>query len=95
MANEGTSLNQFGSGKRFSFSFSREPIARFISGYNEIEYRVQVKSNRSYPFPMTAPLGTPRRFMQFIEALLRSDGRFLEQQNIELAHVAPQIGKVC
>lgn len=61
-------------------------------GFTEIEYRVKKSANRSYSFPMEASIGTDKRFTDFIDAILRSDGQFLKNQNFQASHIAPQIG---
>lgn len=43
---------------------------------------------------MTQPLGTAARFKHFVEALVMSNGNLLEDQSVQLSHVAPQIGSI-
>jgi len=79
----------------FSFTFVREPISRFISAMNEIEYRIKTNPWKQPYFSLTAKLGSVERFQEFVEyILLHGDSKtfFLEHGNVELSHIAPMIG---
>ena len=91
----------------FSFTFVRNPIARFISGYTEVEYRWQTdprkakfKSSSTSPLPIKAPLGSIERVKEFILMLLCSYGSrnaavFNSSETFEqseLGHIIPMIG---
>lgn len=74
-------------GTKYSFTFVRDPISRFISGYTEIEIR------KGTPAVITGRVGTAERFKDFINLLLRSDGsKRVHEQYADMPHIAPQIG---
>ena len=61
------------------FTFVREPMARFVSAYTEIEYRNREKS---YGFGYeNYKLGTPERFTEFVLWLLK--GGLYQNENIQ------------
>jgi hypothetical protein len=79
--------------KRYSFTFSRNPIDRFISGLTEIEYQMKVRNQHSFPFKH--PYGSLLRVMEFIDFILLSNGskRFFQNFGyLEILHIFPMIG---
>jgi hypothetical protein len=82
---------------RYAFTFTREPISRFLSAVTEIEYRIQetIRKKRKYPLlPFQYPIGSPLRFQEMIKLLLLSSGSsslFRDYKEIEIVHLAPQI----
>lgn len=89
--------------KRAAFTFVRDPLSRFISGYTEVEYRWQ----QGFPmppteyFPIFSNVGSMSRFSEFVFSLLRyllSENKaipsFFEYGNpySDLIHVLPMIG---
>eukprot|EP01036_Dinobryon_divergens_P025528 gene25528-34085_t len=83
--------------KKFSFTFVREPLSRFISGMTEIEYRIQKNPSRQKYFEFKNELGSYQRFQEFVEfLLLHGDFRtFVDEHfNVEIAHIAPMIGTI-
>lgn len=82
---------------RFAFTFVREPILRFVSALNEVEYRGQVHTDRLSALPVHAPLGTLERLQEWMRVILLSAGSqsWLRLYGaIELGHIAPQIGTI-
>jgi hypothetical protein len=80
---------------RFPFTFVREPISRFVSGYTEVEHRLMKSADKDmYHLPLYQQIGTPERFKEFIQMILKADGskRYLHDKNVEIPHIAPQIG---
>lgn len=88
--------------RRYAFTFTREPIERFISAITEVEYRAKTnllsKGDQPItPLPLEHPLGSPLRFMEFIKFILisaASPSFFRTYAGVEIAHIAPQIGTV-
>ena len=84
----------------FPFSFIRDPIRRFVSGYVEIELRNALQDKNLSPFPWFESLnskevGSVERIQGFIELLIMSNlsGKLsTEQKYSEIAHVAPMVG---
>lgn len=90
----------------YPFTFIRDPIERFISGYNEIEYRAavinSVKAIAKKVFRFTSAVGEPSRVKEFITMLVAANGsktskRFgPSSENAyrlgQLGHVSPMIG---
>jgi hypothetical protein len=76
--------------KLYPFTFVRNPIARFISGYTEIEYRLTDASS----LPIYSPLGSIDRFKGFIKLVLKykGSGKLFSQNYLQIAHIAPMIG---
>jgi len=82
---------------RFVFSFIRDPIARFISGYTEIEYAMKEEGIKSvYNIPLYGDRGTIERFTDFVKGLVASNGArsYLKDLTIGITHIAPQIGSL-
>lgn len=81
---------------RYPFTFTRDPIARFVSGYTEIEYRLSVKKNFIHYLPLFSRVGTIERFKEFIRMIINSEGShsLFRNRNTELEHIAPQIGVI-
>jgi len=81
---------------RYPFTFVRDPIARFVSGYAEIEYRLSVKKNFVHFLPIFSRVGTVERFKEFIRMIVNSKGSntLFRDSNTELEHIAPQIGAI-
>lgn len=83
--------------KRFAFSFTREPISRFISAVTEIEYRMklaELKKGKVKVMPFQSKLGSQLRFKEFIKMILLSGGSrslFRDYADIEISHIIPQI----
>ena len=79
-------INPSYSNSTFSFTFVRDPISRFISGYTEVEYRwftdprlsrfnSTVTADLRRPFFQTnSPVGSVQRVKDFIHMLLLSNG---------------------
>lgn len=94
----GRVLNQIVSSKllnmRYSFTFIRNPLSRFISGYSEIEYRLSVKKKLIHYLPLFSKIGTIERFKEFIRMIINYEGSriLFRNRNTELEHIAPQIG---
>ena len=83
--------------KRFIFTFIRNPIARFISGYTEIEYALKEEGIKSvYDIPLYGELGSIERFKDFIKGLVASNGArsYLKDIKVGITHIAPQIGSL-
>jgi hypothetical protein len=60
---------------RFVFTFIRDPIARFISGYTEIEYSLKEEGIKPvYNIPLYGDLGSIERFTDFVKGLVASNG---------------------
>ena len=96
-------INSLINSRRFSFSFVRHPIDRFISGMTEIEYRLDLlqhaseRNNDTIPFhfPFQYRLGHILRVKEFIDFIVLSSGskHFLSQFRIvEILHIFPMIG---
>jgi hypothetical protein len=81
---------------RYPFTFIRDPISRFVSGYTEIEYRLSVKKNFVHYLPLFSRVGTIERFKEFIRMIINSEGSqsLFRNRNTELEHIAPQIGVI-
>jgi hypothetical protein len=79
---------------RFPFTFVRDPLQRFVSGYTETEYRLEKNVNNVMFVPLYQKVGTAERFREFIQMILRADAskRHLHSKYHELPHIAPQIG---
>jgi len=54
---------------RFLFTFVRDPLHRFISGYNEIECRIKGRES-----PLISKLGTRSRLKEFIKYIVHNRG---------------------
>jgi hypothetical protein len=86
--------------RRYAFSFTREPLSRFIAAMTEIEYRIQVNLNGrkdSANLPLQHPIGTQQRFHEFVKMLVLSGGSqklYRDNRAVEIAHITPQIGTV-
>lgn len=84
--------------KRFSFTFVRDPIDRFIAGMTEIEYRYQqatANAPSSDALSLQQPLGSTLRVEEFIRMILDSDGSYAwlkRQPQVEMMHIVPMIG---
>lgn len=80
---------------RYAFTFVRDPLERFISGYTEIEY---LRRNANYDVHnphgvhLVESLGSKNRVKEFIKALLSSNASKKFLTNKEFYHLAPQIG---
>ena len=82
---------------RFVFTFIRDPIARFISGYTEIEYSLKEEGIKPvYNIPLYGDLGSIERFTDFVKGLVASNGAksYLQDLKIGVTHIAPQIGSL-
>lgn len=86
--------------RRYAFTFTREPLTRFMSAVTEIEYRIQedIDGRRNMAkLPFQSPLGSQQRILEFIRMIVMSGGSqklFRENLAIEIAHITPQIGTV-
>lgn len=83
--------------RRYPFTFAREPLARFISGYKEIEYRTAMAASQGKPswLLFSSATGTAERFKEFVRFILlhNGSGKLLSYPGTdELYHVAPLIG---
>ena len=76
--------------KSFSFTFVRNPVSRFISGYIEIEKSIkkQMILDLKYSF------GTIERFIEFINLILTANGsmKLFREKYIDISMIAPMIG---
>lgn len=79
---------------RLPFTFIRDPLERFISGYSEIEYILDNKNINTDPLHLYSELGTPRRFQDFVINLLLSNEpeKWLNSVSIDVHYISPQIG---
>jgi len=79
--------------RRYPFTFVRDPLARVIAGYREIDYRVMA-FERTQWLALNSPIGTAERFKEFIRLILLHNGsqKLLRYPGAEVAHVAPFIG---
>ena len=86
ISSDDAAINPSNSNSTFSFTFVRDPISRFISGYTEVEYRwltdprlsrfnsaVTTDSQRPF-FKTNSPVGSTQRVKDFIRMLLLSNG---------------------
>lgn len=81
--------------RRYPFTFVREPLARFVSGYREVEFRVLENNKANWLF-MTSKPGTAERFKEFIRLILlhNGSGKLFRYPGAEIEHVAPFIGTI-
>lgn len=82
---------------RFAFTFVRDPMSRFISGYAEIENIIKENKINTDKLHLFAELGSGRRFEEFIISLLAENGakdylQVLEHSAAHASYIAPQIG---
>lgn len=80
---------------RFPFTFIRDPLERFISGYSEIEYILETNKNiNKDPLHLYSQLGTTRRFQDFVLNLLLSNDpeKWLDSVSVDIHYISPQIG---
>jgi hypothetical protein len=83
--------------ERFAFTFTRDPVSRFVSAYTEVEYRLQ--GGMQYSLPLYSPLGSVYRVREFVDMLLKAkaSNRLMSQKDKAnsraiLLHIMPQIG---
>jgi hypothetical protein len=85
---------------RFAFAFIRDPVKRFVSGYSELEYRLNNKKiTKDHKIPtniVLGKLGSQRRFKEFFRVVLHSTGSkdFLRDLVMDFKLIAPQIGSL-
>lgn len=80
---------------KFPFTFVRNPITRFISGYTEIETIYLSQNGKKKHFlPLYSPLGSEERFKEFIRIIIFSNAtkHLFKGTHRPLQHIAPQIG---
>jgi len=79
--------------RRYPFTFVRDPLARFVSGYREIDFRVLSKERANWVM-MTAKPGSSQRFLEFIRLILLHNGsqKLFRYPGAEMEHVAPFVG---
>lgn len=86
--------------RRYAFTFTREPLTRFISGMTEVEFRASVGADtdgKPVSLPFKYPPGSIQRVQEFITFLVASGGGralFQSVPGAEMAHIVPQIGTV-
>ena len=83
--------------RRYPFTFVREPLARFISGYKEVEFRLTLAERKGSPnwLAFSSAVGTAERFREFIRFILlhNGSGKLLQYPGAEeFYHVTPFIG---
>lgn len=81
-----------GKNSRYGFTFTRDPLSRFVSAVNEIEYRSTLSNNS---LPLQNKLGSQERVQEFIRMILLTGGsRSLFRDNVksEILHIYPMIG---
>lgn len=88
------STSRRGDTSRFPFTFMRNPIDRFISGYTEIEYRLyrKIMKNGNNWLPLYSKVGTIERLKEFIRYVVAANGSRKILRDGNMAHIAPQIG---
>jgi len=82
--------------KRYPFTFVRDPMSRFISAYNEIEFRFR-DNVESRKLALVSPLGTTQRVKEFIMFIVASGGSkdyFIKRYEGDIMHIMPQIGTI-
>lgn len=85
---------------RFAFAFIRDPVKRFISGYSELEYRLNNKKiTKDHKIPtniVLGKLGSQKRFKEFFRVVLHSTGSkdFLQDLVMDFKLIVPQIGSL-
>ena len=79
--------------RRYAFTFVRDPLDRFVSGYREIEYR-QLLERRPNWLMLQAKSGTAARFKEFVRLILLANGsqKLFRHPGAEMPHVAPFVG---
>lgn len=79
---------------RFAFTFVRNPLSRFISGYSEIEDH-DLKQGTSFML-LKSPHGSSDRFREFVRAVVAANGSsaLFDEPNGYLRHIAPQIAAI-
>jgi hypothetical protein len=78
--------------QRYPFTFTRDPLTRFISAMSEVEYRSK-SFNRT--LPLQNKIGSQERVQEFIRMLLMSGGSrslFRDYEKNDILHVYPMIG---
>jgi len=85
--------------RRFAFSFTRNPIDRFLSGYNEVEFLLYQRHDNTNRLSLWHPVGSSERFREFIRLVLSSSVQFDKdsRQDVasgELMHVVPFTGTI-
>jgi hypothetical protein len=76
---------------KYPFTFVRNPITRFISGYSEIE---SIYLKMKHYLPLYSPLGSEERFKEFIHIIIFSNAtkHLFKGSHRPLQHIAPMIG---
>ena len=93
-------------GRRYAFTFTRDPLSRFVSAYTEAERRVLQSSQAASAAPSShapdwfqssAPPGSLARVKDFIHAMLSADGAaqgLFSNVSDAAAHLFAQVGAV-
>jgi len=83
--------------KRYSFTFVREPILRFIAAISEIEGKAYQKQLNHAMVSTVHPLGSIVRFMELVKLVIRSGGSnalFRRFDEFDMRLIAPMIGTI-
>ena len=79
----------------FSFTFVRNPLTRFVSGYSEVENQIaKLKKGQSLINFKLAATEPADRIVHFINAILHYHGssKLVRDQRVPMSYVAPMIG---